>query len=80
MEGWRQRRPLRQSKDGTKLFLTPTGFLMEGVYTTVRRLFALQAIYAQNPCYGLTVAAPSDSLVCKVKVLAITDETSQLAC
>jgi hypothetical protein len=23
--------------------------------------------YAQNPCYSLTVATPSDSVVCKVK-------------
>jgi hypothetical protein len=33
----------------------------------LRRLFALQPNYAQNPRYGLTVATPSDSVACKVK-------------
>jgi hypothetical protein len=32
----------------------------------LRRLFALQPSRSK-PCYGLTVATPSDSVVCKVK-------------
>ena len=32
----------------------------------MRRLFAL-SYYAQDPCDGLTLATPSDGVVCKVK-------------
>jgi hypothetical protein len=53
MEAWRQRplggRRKRAEQKQTRIHLTPTGLLMEGHFTSLRRLFAF---FADDECYG----------------------------